>query len=373
MKKVTPELFTFLLFLGLFVLTLRPIEDPDFWWHLKTGELISETATIPKSDPFSFSRAGYPWIAHEWLSEVIIYQTYKLGGHNLLILFFSLTITFSFFLVYLRCRGKPFIAGFLILLSALASAPTWGVRPQTFSLLFTALFIFILDVFQEKRNSWILVSLPILSILWVNLHGGYILGLVIICIYIFVELIERFKNIQDKNPHSFQKAGTLLIILIACLATTLLNPNGIQILIYPFTTLFSPSMMQFIQEWHSPDFHQLEWFPLAILILSLIALPAAFRQPIKTARLLLVVLFTFAALRSMRFTSMLSLVTAPFLADQLNVMGSLPVHHLKPSLRKSILNTLIFLLCFSAVVLYSYFGIFETTNYGRKQIPKRGG
>ncbi len=106
-------------------MTLRPIADPDFWWHLRTGQLISQTGSIPHSDPFSFTNNGKPWIAHEWLSELFFYGLYKIGGYAALILTFSTIITAAFLFAYLRCppETRPYIAGFALLLGAIATAP----------------------------------------------------------------------------------------------------------------------------------------------------------------------------------------------------------------------------------------------------------
>ncbi len=107
MNLSTRRLFVAIFFVCLFVLTAREISDPDFWWHLRTGEYIVQTATVPRADVFSGTVAGRPWVAHEWLSEVIIYALYVLGGYSLLSFAFSALITLAFAFVYVRCAGRP--------------------------------------------------------------------------------------------------------------------------------------------------------------------------------------------------------------------------------------------------------------------------
>ena len=147
MRLTTRQLFVILLFIGLFLMTLRPVTDPDFWWHLRTGQLIVQSHVIPHTDPYSFTNIGKPWIAQEWLSELYMYGLYRLGSYGLLIFVFSLTITAAFFLSYLCCpeESRPYIAGFTLLLGAIATAPTWGVRPQMISLFFTSLVLYLLS------------------------------------------------------------------------------------------------------------------------------------------------------------------------------------------------------------------------------------
>ena len=83
MKWLTPgKIFILILFIAIFTLSVREITDNDFWWHLRTGQLIIETKTIPKVDQFSYTNPGKEWITHEWLTEIFIYLLYRLGGLN---------------------------------------------------------------------------------------------------------------------------------------------------------------------------------------------------------------------------------------------------------------------------------------------------
>ena len=193
MKLTIRNLFLIILFCGIFYLSLRPIVDPDFWWHLRTGQLIDQTQEIPNADPFSFTANAKQWVTHEWLSEFFIFELFKLGGYGLLIFIFSGIITASFLFAYLRCskESKPYIAGFALLLGAITSAPIWGVRPQMFTLLFTSIFLFLLDRYRRNGNFKTLIPIPLITILWVNLHAGYIIGIAIEIIYIFGYLLEN--------------------------------------------------------------------------------------------------------------------------------------------------------------------------------------
>ena len=323
MKLTIRQAFFIILILCLFIMTLRPIADPDFWWHLRTGQLIAQTHAIPHSDPFSYTKAGQPWIAHEWLSELFLYALYSLGNFGLLIFAFSFIITAAFLLTYLRCPAetRPYVAGFVLLLGALSTAPTWGVRPQMISLLLTSLFLFILERYRLGGNLKLLIPLPLIMLVWVNLHAGYFLGLGILGIYIAGGLIEiliaKFSRSEQSEPApSFRSILSLCITLGICVLATLANPNGILILIYPFQTLTSPSMQQFIQEWFSPDFHQLIWQPLAWLILALIGVGMVSKKSISPTNILLTVIFGYAALISMRNIPFFALAAIPVLSEQ---------------------------------------------------------
>jgi len=327
MKLTIRQVFFIILMLCLFLMTLRPIADPDFWWHLRTGQLIVQTHSIPQTDPFSFTRIGQPWITHEWLSEILIYALFRLGNYGLLIFTFSIIITASFLLTYLRspAETRPYVAGFVLLLGAVSTAPTWGVRPQMISLLLTSLVLFLLDRFRRDGQLRFLIPLPLITLIWVNLHAGYFLGLGLVGIHIAGELIDllvaRFsKSERVKAVPTLKSILSLCITLGICILATLANPNGIRIIIYPFQTLTSPSMQQFIQEWFSPDFHQLMWQPLAWLILALIGVGMISKKTISPTNILLTIVFGYAALISMRNIPFFALAAIPVLAEQ---VGSL--------------------------------------------------
>ena len=320
------RLFFILLFLGLFLMTLRPIADPDFWWHLRTGQLIAQTQAIPLTDPFSFTNTGKPWIAHEWLSELLFYGLYNLGGYGLLIFSFSILVTAAFLLTYLSCprESRPYVAGFSLMLGAIATAPTWGVRPQMISLFFTSLFLYLLDRFWMEAKLKFVIPLPLLTLAWVNFHAGYFLGLGIVAIYIVGGGIELLKaKFQKTEPHAGSTLKPILVlcsVLVISILTTLANPNGLQILLYPFQTLTSQAMQQFILEWFSPDFHLFEWQPLAWFILALIGAGMLGRKTISPTKILLTLIFGYAALRSMRHVPLFAIVCIPILAEQISAL-----------------------------------------------------
>jgi len=302
MALTTRRLFIAILFLALFVMATREIGDPDFWWHLSTGKYIVETQTIPHVDVFSFTNAGRPWVTHEWLAEILIYALYALGSFPLLILVFPLLITLSFVFVYARSPGKPYVAAFAVILAALATAPTWGVRPQMLSLLLTSTFLWILD--RKDRSIWLL---PPLMLLWVNLHSGYALGIAIVGVYVFDQIITGFKVQGSKF--------SLLFVLVLCIIAVLFNPNGATMYIYPFETLVSPTMQAYIQEWFSPDFHLIEFQPFAWLLLATLAAIALSGKRTSLTQTILLVGFGYAALRSARHIPLFAIIAAPILAE----------------------------------------------------------
>lgn len=324
LKISLSNLFIFLLFSALFYLTLRPIIDPDFWWHLRTGQLMTESGAIPQADPFSFTMQGQAWTTHEWLSELLFYQVYKIGGFEFLTVLFSLLITGAYALAYLRSPkpARPYVAGFVTLLAAVASGPVWGVRPQMLTLLFFSLYLFLLDRYRASGNFKLLIPLPFLMILWVNLHAGYILGLVLILVYLLGWAIElgchRIRHNDAENQPSEGKAlKNLAFAFLATSAAIALNPSGLKMFVYPFQTLFDPAMQAYIQEWMTPNFHETMWFPLAALLLSLIGIGMLGGKRLNLIQITLTLGFGFAALQSARHVPLFAIVVIPIMAEQL--------------------------------------------------------
>jgi hypothetical protein len=299
------RVFPVVLLAMVFVLAVRQSVsiDPDLWWHLKAGQQMIDTRSVPHTDDYSFTKQGSEWVAHEWLSEVIMAAIYRVTGLVGLVTIFSLIIVIALWLVYCRCDGKPYAASTAVLLAAAASFPLFGVRPQMLTLLLASIYIVLLERFDPKRLWWLVP----LMLLWVNLHAGWALGLTLISLYLIRAVLDGEWN--DRKQ--------LLIILLVCTAVVPLNPNGFRMFSYPYETLTSTSMAAFIQEWASPDFHKGMYLPLAILLLSTFAALALSPTRPRSGELFLVLITALGALRSVRHIPIFSLFAAPVLAKHL--------------------------------------------------------
>ena len=323
--------FAAILFLGLLGMTARNAVDPDLWWHLRTGQWIVETGHVPHSDPFSFTRAGHSWVSHEWLSEVVFYELWKHGGAAALIVFSAIITTAGFMLLYLRCPGKKHWAAAATAFGALASAPSWGVRPQMFTFTLASLLLWLLEAgtkleagtATKKARPRLLLWIPPLFLLWLNLHAGFALGPALLFAYgigLLVETAVGDTPWQDARPILLR----VLLVLLACLALVPLNPSGAQLYRYPFDTLRSPAMRSFIVEWFSPDFHEWLYRPfLLVWLLLLIALASSRSRP--KGRVIVPLLLTaFAALDAVRHIPIFVLLAIPVIAAALPAVSAAP-------------------------------------------------
>jgi len=309
--RSTRQVFLTVLVLGLFALAVNNVTDPDFWWHLRTGQLIVAAHHVPHADPYSFTRAGQPWIDHEWLSQLLMYGIYRFGGYGGIILLFGLIIAATQLLAYVRCAGRPFIAGVVTLWGAFGSAIAWGARPQMFSLLLASLFLLLLDR-SERRPHLLWWTVP-LSLLWVNLHAGYALGIALLVLFWVGTLLDSalgWENPREKTPQRL----VMGLSLLACLAVVPLNPNGIKMYWYPLGTLTSPAMQRYIVEWASPNFHRLSYLPFAMMLLTILAAMACVPRRMRPRDMLLLLVTAAGGLHSVRHIPIFMLVAVPILS-----------------------------------------------------------
>lgn len=303
-----------ILLFGLLGMTARSATDPDLWWHLRTGQWIVETGQVPHSDPFSFTRAGHAWVSHEWLSEVVFYELWKHGGTAALIVFSAMITTAGFMLLYRRCPGNRLWAAAATVFGALASAPSWGVRPQMFTFTLASLLLWLLEAGQDRPR--LLFWIPPLFLLWLNLHAGFALALALLFAYgvgLVMETAVGNTPWQQARPMVLR----ILLLLLACAALVPLNPSGAQLYRYPFDTLRSPGMRSFIGEWFSPDFHDWLYRPFLLVWLLLLTALATSRSRPQGRMILPLLLTSFAALDAVRHIPIFVLVAIPVIAAAL--------------------------------------------------------
>ena len=347
----TRRVFVAILALGLFTMAARGMTDPDVWWHLRTGQLILQNHSLFHTDPYSFTRFGDPWINHEWLSEVLLFSLYRIAGTGGLIVAFGVVIAATFLLVFARSAGRPYLASLMTLWGAVASAPSWGVRPQMFSLLLASIFLLLLEA-SERRPKLLWWTVP-LMLLWVNLHAGYPIGLAFIAMFLLGEALEAAIG-AEPWAKSTSRLKQLALAFGFCLGVVALNPNGVQIYWYPFETLRSAAMHRFIHEWFSPDFHDRTYLPLLLMLLALVAGLALLPRSPRLRSLLLLLATIPAALRSIRHIPILVLVIVPVLAElaQARLQQSGTTRLLRRPLTGSASRTLVI----NFVVLFAFIG-----------------
>jgi hypothetical protein len=244
--------------------------DGDTGWHIRTGEWIMANHVVPTHDVFSFAKPGGEWFAWEWLSDVVFSGLNSLGGLRAVVLLSVLLLCTTFSLVFwlVRTKTNPVAAILITLIAAAASSVHWLARPHLFTMLFLALFLNILEraragqgALNRNRNLAYWVLLPVLTIVWTNLHGGFIVGIVLVGGYGTGELLKALLavNRETRRPAA-QSALRYFLCAAICLTASLVNPYTWRLHVHLFQFLRDPYAAQHIVEFFSLSFHH----PVAI-------------------------------------------------------------------------------------------------------------
>ncbi len=286
------------------------MNDGDTHWHLATGQWILDHRAVPHEDPFSFSKLGAPWQAHEWLSEVIMALAYQAAGWSGLVVLFGGVMALTFGLIALRLAKS--ISG-LTLLSVLAlslacMAPSLLLRPHILALpLIVAFTAEILAARDEGRapRLWFAV----LMALWANLHGSYVFGMALAAPFALEALLDA-KTFPERRKVVISWGAFGLL----CLAATAVTPHGVKGMIFPLQ-LMTMSTLDGIIEWRSADFTRLG--PLEVALLASIFVFLRFPVKLPVIRLLVLLLLLHMALRHTRHITVLGAVAPLILAAPL--------------------------------------------------------
>jgi len=314
-----------MVFLGVFLLLALQhgqalLRDGDTGYHIRTGEFIIQNWTIPERDIFSFRSPPIPWIAHEWLAEVIMALVHRVSGLTGIVIFFSFIIATTYLLLFrmLRQESRDVLLGALIVcFAAVSSTPHWLARPHIFSLALTVIWYHLLNDFQYRQKNRLFL-LPLVILIWVNLHGGYILGIFLLGIYVVGNLVAWITNRGPNAEHFLQNSKSLLLIMIVCILVSMINPQGYRILLFPFELTSDRFLMDNVQEFLSPNFHQP--LPFKYLLLLLIAIVASSRPTVNWIELILILTFTYMALYSARYITLFAIITSPILIRLIDQM-----------------------------------------------------
>jgi hypothetical protein len=306
------------------------LRDASIGWHIRNGQQMLLTHAITRTDSFSSTMAGKTWYAWEWLYDIVfaaIHHTLGLNG----VVFYSAAIIATTFVVTLhlglRRGGNLPITLFLVILALAASAVHFLARPHIVSWLLTVVWFELLDSAasgpaseQNKRLLW----LPVVILLWVNVHGGFVLGFVLLVVYFVGGLIEYWTDRAGRGAiASWLKRLSGMSLLVA--AVSFVNPYTYHLHLHVYRYLTDRFLMDRISEFLSPDFHSAAQQCFAVLVLiTIVAVASARKRPSATHLLvLLVAVYSgFYATRSLPTSSLLMvLIIAPMISESVAGLG----------------------------------------------------
>src|ERR1051325_2700891 len=231
LKQVEPTLRRSLLIALLYLIlpfdSLFPIEDPDIWWHLRTGEWITHAHRLPMFDSFSGTRAGQPWIAYSWAFDVLVYALktgFDLRGLVWLVVLMALLITFGAHQLA-RTSGLPFYLEIVLTALAVTAMKTlMSPRSWLFSIVFFAIEFAIIVRVRSSNRTKLLWVLPILFFVWANIHIQFLYGLAALMLLLIESLAVPYAAIVFNIRPTQIRPQQLFIVLLSCLLATFLTP-----------------------------------------------------------------------------------------------------------------------------------------------------
>ncbi len=276
------------LLLAIFFLScLSPVVDYDVWLHLASGRAMCESGQMLRTDIFSHTVPGKGWVYHEWLAAVLTYLVWKAAGLNGLILAKAAMMTASMALLLAafeqRGHGRGAAPVLALLAAMVASRNVALERPHLFTILFLTAFVYWLER-QRARGTPLPWGMAAVAVVWANVHGGFILGLLAFGPFLVEDLWQLARlwcesegegdpaggeaRTGDAGPRAAARVKRSLAVLAACAGATLLNPYGVETLLYPLQYARPSAALGQIDEWASPNFQRQLVLEAVLLLLA---------------------------------------------------------------------------------------------------------
>ena len=218
------------------VVGFTPLRSLDYWWHLRTGELIVETGAVPRSDPYTYTVPEAPWTDLHWTFQVALHGLHRAGGHHAVRL--AKGVCVLALLAVLGAigwrRSRAAVTSLALGSMVMASASRLMERPELPSFLLLALVLALLERHRRVRDGWVFAIVP-LQLLWANLHGSFAVGIAVCAMALAGELLQPW--IRRGQALERDSARDLALVIVLSVAVSVLNPNGLDALRLTFEQL----------------------------------------------------------------------------------------------------------------------------------------
>ncbi len=312
--------FPVVLSLALAVLTVLTVrdrfDDPDLWWHLKTGEIIWNTHSIPQTDIFSFTTNQHAWTAHEWLSQITIYGAWRLWDYQGLMLWLCVLGSLLFIGQYALCalysgNAKVALVGGLV--AWFFGTVGMAIRPQVLGYLLLTCELLIVHLGRKHNPRWFLL-LPPLFWVWVNCHGSFFVGLVVLAVFLFCSWFNWRAGLLVAPPWGKRQRKMLSLAFAVSLAAVFVNPVGPNLVMYPLNVmLHQPKGLAYVSEWQPLALNEARAVGLFAVVAFIFLWTMVRRAELRLEELLLLGLGFGTALLHHRMLFVFGLLAAPVL------------------------------------------------------------
>ncbi|MGH9775081.1 MAG: hypothetical protein ACRD50_09060 [Candidatus Acidiferrales bacterium] len=343
-----PALLGVLLFAGVFFGTLSQgtksdtlFSEGDTWWHLRAGEDILRTHRVPHTDSYSWTAAGTGWIAYEWLGEVAMAEAYRLGGLRGLKLFQlllnggMLTLLYA----YAALRSGNAKAAFVVCaLITPVAAVFWSLRPQLCGYILFLVVLVLIERFRRGNNR-VIWFLPVIFLIWVNLHGTFVFGFMALGIAWTCGLRSVRWNAIESSAWSPPQRSNLAIAALLSSMALFLTPYSSQLAAYPFDIGFlQPANIANVQEWLPVTAERFLAVVVTGLLLTFFIWTLTARTTHRLDDVLFVGIASLLATTHLRFVPLLLIVCVPLIAALFaRILPRLNPHRDRPGLNAGLM------------------------------------
>jgi hypothetical protein len=246
---------------------IRPLHDNSFMWHLRTGRWILEHG-IPYRDPYSYTARGATWVAQSWLAELLYGVVNRVGGAfglRLLGALVGFVIGWTLFSVTLYFAKDRVRAGGITLLTMFCLLNVWSERPLMLGILALLMLVVVVEVPDARIARHPLIAVPVITWLWTNVHGTYVIGFGYLAVHLIGRAIEGHPMNQGRERVLLQ--GTAIAAVVA-----FLNPYGPSLVLFPLRLMGRGQVLQDVSEWQSPNFRELGGAIFALFVIVALVL-----------------------------------------------------------------------------------------------------
>ena len=270
-------MYSILPYIVVFLLSLHHPADSDLGWHLKYGEFFFQNGRIALQNTLSSQMPDYHWVNHSWLSDVVTYVIFQFGGFLGLALAGALIVTLTFYVISKAAKLSFWEQAVIFPVLYYFEEPLLIIsfRSQLISILGIALVYYLFKKYEDGYAKSLLL-LPPLFMFWVNLHGGFILGLGLLIFLVSFKIARNTlsKTVKGKTALNLK----LTVTAIAVILVTLINPYGADIYKEAFRHFGNP-MQKYIVEWTPFEpYTQLWWNIVVWGVVLLISFAVLFRK-----------------------------------------------------------------------------------------------
>ena len=306
-----PIAVVFLLWLIAALLIHQPLflnSDGDPARHIRHGLWILEQGSLIRADPFSFTRLGEPFVGFEYGSQVLFGLMHRAAGLAGVVALSLILVALTPALVawFLLKKGvDPLLAMFGAILSGIVAQIHFVARPHLFTFLFTLILLYWLE--RDRRPPW--WAFGFLFVVWVNLHGGVVFGLVLVGLYLLAALVKT--PLPRARETALAETKSLGLILVVGGAALFLTPYGTALPFHLMDFFGEPFLRENTAEFRSPNFHKTIIKPFLVVLLAMMALLAKSRRPLPLRWLLVILATVGFALMAGRNIALFGLTALP--------------------------------------------------------------